>query len=754
MAELMVTAGIAATTAAATGMLVNTAISVGLGLVQRALTPDQIIKQQGPRLTESQITGSAEGSPVSRITGTVRLGGQMIWATSFRETVVETTESRGGKGGPKAVTQTTEYIYDSSFAIGLCEANGDVEISRVWLDGKETDLSTVTYRFYDGSQVVADSKIEATEGAGTVPAFTGTAYIVFENLELTDYGNRIPTVTVELTRSLTKLSEIITELTERIGYDDGKVDVSEIAAAETTVSGMLVGSVTSPASVLQNLMVTFLFDCVEEGQTLRFFYRANSASATVHVDDMILGEQDRDAYTRSRAQDEELPNRTQVDFLDAARDYDAASVDGHIVVGRSRRVSSVSLLSIVSDAYARALADVLTHEAWVARDSIQFSVPFGSPITLSEYLRLRPGVTFEIEGWRYRVMRRTVGDEIQIEAVGFDDGLYQLVSHASESGLVTGTPKYTASTLIAAELPLLSTSSPAPWSPRLIAYQDPFPAAVSVFQEDGSGGYDINTNVPVAGVSGTTTTDLNAGPAWRWDTANSVTVNLVDDDATLLSASDDSVLAGANTMAILTPGGQWEVFQFANAVLNGDGTYTLSRLLRGQLGTEPYIADPAPSGSTVVLYDPGRWGTLSGTSNIIGQDQLLRYGPSAVLVSDDRYQDVTITPEGVAYRPYAPTGLKHERDPVTGDITLSWVRRSRFDGDSWQIETVPLNEDFERYSLIITGGRTVQVDDTTSYVYTAAQQTTDFGSAQASVAFTVQQVSAVYGAGSIAGYTP
>lgn len=750
MAQLLVTTGLFATQAAAATALTNTAISIGLGLVTRALTPDQVIKQQGPRLAESQITGSTEGSPITRIAGTMRIGGQMIWATTFLETVAVSTASRGGKGGPKAVTQSTEYIYSCSFAISLCEADGDVTIGRIWMDGKETDTSKMTYRFYDGAQTEADEKIEAVEGIGTVPAFNGVAYIIFENLELTEYGNRIPQVTVELVRDLTLLSDIVTELCARVGYDSSRVDVSALRGADKDIGGMLVGSISSPRSILENLMSAHLFDVVEDGDQLRFYYRKDSPRVSIEFDDLVISGDNPTSYQRVRKQDEDLPDRTQVDFIDPLRDYNAASVDGHTVTGNSRRVTAFTSLTTLDTGYARGLADILTHEQWVGRDSISFTLPFGSTTSGAEYYSAQPGSYFTLDGFQYRITRRTLGDDIAVEAVGFVPEIYDPLSHESALGFQDVSVTFGASTMIFAELPLVSAESPAPYSPRVIAYQDPWPVGVAIYQNDGSGGETLNTTVLVEGVYGQTTTSFGRGDPWSWDMKNTVTVQLVDENETLFSVSDETVLSGANTLAVKGPTGEWEVFQFANAELNPDGTYTLSRLLRGQLGTEPYIGDPTPPGSTVVLYDTGRWGALTGSPEVIGRELFLRYGPASELVSDDRFTDETVVPRGVAYRPYAPSGLK--QTVGGGDITFSWVRRTRFDGDSWQTEDVPLHEEYEKYRVTVYVGLTVvrtwDVDDSTSTVYTQAQQIEDFGSAQSSVTWAVQQVSAIFGAGS------
>ncbi len=45
-----------------------------------------------------------------------------------------------------------------------------------------------------------DPLMEAVEGEGTVPAYRGTAYIVFEDLDLSPYGNRVPQFAFEVVR--------------------------------------------------------------------------------------------------------------------------------------------------------------------------------------------------------------------------------------------------------------------------------------------------------------------------------------------------------------------------------------------------------------------------------------------------------------------------------------------------------------------------------------------------------------------------
>ncbi|BCW89934.1 hypothetical protein sos41_31020 [Alphaproteobacteria bacterium SO-S41] len=147
---------------------------------------------EGPRLKELQVQASTPGAPIPRVWGAMRLAGQVIWAARFKE-----SEERhgGGKAGPRV----TNYSYTASFAVALCEGviGG---IGRVWADGKPLALDGVTMRVHLGSEDQApDPLIETIEG-GDVPAYRGTAYVVFEDLPLEPFGNRVPQLSFEVLR--------------------------------------------------------------------------------------------------------------------------------------------------------------------------------------------------------------------------------------------------------------------------------------------------------------------------------------------------------------------------------------------------------------------------------------------------------------------------------------------------------------------------------------------------------------------------
>ncbi len=163
----------------------------------------------GARLSTARIPGADEGAAISRLYGTARIGGTLIWATRFEESIE--VERRGGKGnrGPKVET----FRYFANVAIGLCEGEAAM-VRRVWADGRELDLSAIEMRFYSGSETqLPDPLIEAKQGAGNAPAFRGLAYVVFERLPLDTYGNRIPLMQFEVVRPVGRLEKAIRAIT-------------------------------------------------------------------------------------------------------------------------------------------------------------------------------------------------------------------------------------------------------------------------------------------------------------------------------------------------------------------------------------------------------------------------------------------------------------------------------------------------------------------------------------------------------------
>lgn len=159
---------------------------------------------QGARLSDLKMQVSTYGAMRPILYGTNRVAGNVVWASDLIEASHD--EEAGGKGGPSQTVTT--YSYSIHAAVALCE--GPITgVRRIWANGDlimdaSTSNTGITgqsgnIRIYSGSETqVADSLLEAYLGAGNVPGYRGTAYVVFENLQLEKYGNRLPNLSFEV----------------------------------------------------------------------------------------------------------------------------------------------------------------------------------------------------------------------------------------------------------------------------------------------------------------------------------------------------------------------------------------------------------------------------------------------------------------------------------------------------------------------------------------------------------------------------
>ncbi|WP_373237821.1 baseplate multidomain protein megatron, partial [Cohaesibacter celericrescens] len=198
--------------------------------IDQSLFGGSTSKTEGPRLSDLQVQTSTEGAPIARLYGRARLNGEIFWATHYTEKVTRREQKTGaskGGGGGSTVEQTT-YSYFANFAVGLCE--GEIGyVGRIWANGSVLDLQDITYRVYRGTNdQQPDSLIEAKQGTDKCPAYRGLAYVVFEDLPLADFGNRIPQLSFEVIRPVGELEQQVRSIVMIPGATEFGYDTQEI----------------------------------------------------------------------------------------------------------------------------------------------------------------------------------------------------------------------------------------------------------------------------------------------------------------------------------------------------------------------------------------------------------------------------------------------------------------------------------------------------------------------------------------------
>lgn len=725
------------------------------GIIDNALgiTPSRTV--DGPRLDDLAVQSSAYGRIIPLAYGTARIAGNVIWSTGLKETRHEESQSAGGKGGGGgSVTQVT-YTYSSSFAVALTarEISG---IGRIWADGKLLRNASGTLavggqvRIYTGSEAQdPDTLIEAAEGIGNAPAYRGMAYVVFEDLQLGEYANRIPNLTFEViadTGGTVALSSVVGDLATRAGLED--FDVSGLSG---TVSGFVLGRTVSYRQAIEALIRAYPFDGREVDGSVVFTALPQSSVAAIAEDDTMAdgADAERRTVTLTRAQEQELPREVLVRYIDPARDYQPGVQRARRLAGEARGQEVAELPLALSATAAKQAAEVTLARAWIARDRVTFALTprhlllaSGDVITLT----LEDGTALEVQieevefgGGRLLCRGALFSAAVFASAAAGDSGLFppQVIPAVPETTLrLLNLPPVTAAGVTA---PVFFAAA--------AAAADGWRGAALYQSTDGGVDYGQVAALSAPAAMGTCQIVLGGGPADAWDEANTLTVSLLHADMTLDSRPELAVLNGANAALV---GG--EVIQFRTAVLDLNGDYVLSGLLRGRRGTEYAIAGHGASEAFTLLTASAVVGVEAGFA-ALGKDYLYKGVSVGAALADTTAQNFTYT--GLNLKPFSPVHVRGAR-AGNNDLTVTWVRRTRGAGDWLDGADVPLAEEAELYEVdILDSGAVVRTLSATvpTVTYTASQQTTDFGSAQSSVDVAVYQLSATVGRGTPASAT-
>jgi hypothetical protein len=519
---------------------------------------------------------------------------------------------------------------------------------------------------------------------------------------------------------------------------DQEIKSFDASPLRGAVDGYVIDRPMSARAALESMAQAFSFNAVEEGEVIRFRPRGGKSVATITADDLVAQERGPDCRI-VRAQETELPNEITLGFTEVSGDFRRAAVRSRRLVGSSRRESNADLAVVMSDAAAGRAADCWLQDLWAGRETFEFSLA-------TSQIALAPGdiVTLDVRG-RARLVEITGIVEAEARAVSarsIDPEIFSVPARVPRSG---STPVPAASGppyAVALDIPQIDDEAEP--ALQLFAVQaSPWPGAEAIWRASG-GSYERIALATVPAIVGQTLDALPSGPASRWDFGNSFRVKLAS--GALSSAEELKILGGANVAAIRR-GGAWEVLQFGTAELVAENTYRLSRLLRGQLGTEWTMENPAPEGSPFVLLDSSLVAVARGT-DLLGRSFDYRVGAANLDIGSANMTSLTASVGPTALLPWSPVHLRGVRNEE--GVLLSWIRRTRKGGDSWDTLEVPLSEDSEAYRVEILSGdtvvRTLQ-SPASQALYAADDELADFGAPQAELTVRVAQLSSLVGPG-------
>ena len=519
--------------------------------------------------------------------------------------------------------------------------------------------------------------------------------------------------------------------------DCGAVNIDSSELGEGP-DGYVIDRPMAPRAMIDPLVLAFAFDAFEQDGVLHFRTRGGAPLIELAEDDLVLPEESAPARV-TRIQESDLPREVSISFTDSGTDYQRGAASSRRLVGASKRAAHADLAIVTSNNEAQRRAEIWLQDLWAGRETVEFALP-------PSRLALGPGdvVAVTVNGRRRLIEVQEISDAESraVKGRSIDPEVFNLALAPPRRRTPAVPPAIGPVHALVLNLPALGTEEP-PTLARLAVFANPWPGPMAVWSSSDGLSFGQVGMTLAPSIVGQTLDDLPAGPTGRWQLVN-FRVQLYG--GALHSVSDSALFAGANAAAVQRADGGWEVIQFANAELVGEQTYLLSRLLRGQAGSEWAIGSHLPPGSPFVLINQ-HLVTVAKGLDALERDLQLRIVMAGRDHGDPTALSLSVTPNATALRPLSPVQLKASRGP--SGVVFTWIRRTRVDGDTWAGE-VPLGEDTEQYAIDVLSGSTVirtLASATPSVLYAAADEVTDFGGPQASLHVRVTQLSATVGRG-------
>ncbi len=549
------------------------------------------------------------------------------------------------------------------------------------------------------------------------------------------------------------LASIIQDVCARAGLAAGQIDTTLVT---DTLRGYTIGRPTTARAALESLLAGFRIDAAEVDGKLKFIPRGTASATTLIEDDLGAGE-DKAAdqkLVETIVQEVDLPERLNLRYIAWEAQYDEGVQHAKRVAEAvaTRDEITLDLPAVLSDTLAKRLVERALYAAWAERTRLSFALT-------RKYLKFHPGDVITVvrgaASYVARIHKITEGVALAIEALS--------VEPATDVSTATGA----AGTVSPQLLQLLSPTKLMLIDATLIRDEDNDSGfylagaptvgngiwpGFQIFRSTDNQSFIAWDAFGAAPDYGIATTKLATGTTFIFDRVNTLTIRMVKGSPT--TAAEIDVLNGANA-ALLAAGDDWEVIQWTTAVDLTGGFWRLEGLARGMRGTEHLVASHAEGDRFIVLSAATLFRKVIASE--VGLQRWYKAETIGALFSAVGALAFTNTARGLEC--YSPVQVTGTRDGSL-NLTINWVRRTRVGGDvDWRdgVTTVPVNEASEAYEVEIMNGavvvRTITGLSSPTASYTAAQQTTDFGSTQAAVAVRVYQISATNGRGTVAAAT-
>lgn len=537
------------------------------------------------------------------------------------------------------------------------------------------------------------------------------------------------------------LSTIINKICDIVKIPASKRDTSELT---DTVIGFGITRVTNAKNSVLPLQQVFFFDGVESEGKLKFPKRGKPPVVTIPQDDLAARDADENSdiprVKEIRRQEIEIPRALTLTYIDGDKDYQNISQRAarHRDVVEAQDEMTAEIPVVMTHTFAAKATEKLLNLQWASRTIYEFTTSF-------KYIYLDPGDVVQVtsDGFTHviYITEMNVGTNYVLEFKGqsIDNAVYTASDvQGSGGGTIPGEePVISVNTALMLDIPLLRDVDDNAGF-YMVAGGDNFVGG-SLFESLDNITFNEIARLDVSGIFGTATTALgNTTTLDAFDEVNTVTVSV---NGELTSTTEDGVLAGINIFLVGN-----EILGAKTATFVSTGVYTLSGLLRGLQGTEWAVGLHAITDRVVLLVNDGSIINVGQSLSTMNTTKYYKFVDDGLVVDDT--QSVIFTNTNVRLKPLSVANVTGTRDG-SDNLIIEWDDRLRF-GHAWGDSEFPTDEPELEFEVDVMDGSTVVRTITTTSTtasYTAAEQTTDFGSPQNPLTVKIYKISSRVGRG-------